>query len=222
MNDAKHIPALGCNRLTYLYDSVIGLTLPETKFKTALLAQADIHSGHRVLDFGVGTATLSLLAKQKHPEAEFTGADVDEKVLAIAKRKIEQAGADIALIHYNGRTLPFADASFNRVISTLVFHHLLSAQKLNCLKEIHRVLKPDGELHIADWGMPSNIMMRAAFCLVQILDGFPNTQDHADGKFPAFITQAGFSNVEQGIYFNTVFGTLQLFKAKKPSMSHEL
>ena len=214
MTEAKHIPALGYDWFTNLYDSVVGLTMPETKFKTALLNQANIQSGHRVLDFGVGTATLSLLAKYKHSEAEFTGVDVDDKVLSIATRKVEQAGINISLIKYDGKTLPFADNTFDRAISSLVFHHLSPNQKLNSLKEIHRVLKSNGQLHIADWGKSANAVMRGAFYLVQLLDGFPNTKDHAEDKFPGFIAQAGFSNVERGAHFNTVYGTMQLFKAK--------
>ncbi len=215
MTDAKHVPALGFDWLTGLYDSVVGLTMPETKFKTALLNQANIQSNHQVLDFGVGTATLSLLAKYKHPEADFAGVDVDEKVLSIAKRKIEQAGVDIKLHQYDGKTLPFPENTFDRVISSLVFHHLPTETKLNCLRELHRVLKQGGELHVADWGKPANTLMRSAFYLVQILDGFPNTTDHVKDKFPGFIEQAGFSNVSQDMTFNTVFGTLQLFKAQK-------
>ena len=100
-------------------------------------------------------------------------------------------------------------------MSSLVFHHLTGEQKLNALQEIHRVLKPEGELHIADWGKAQNILMRALFYLVQLLDGFKTTQENVEGKLPAFIQQAGFSLVEIKKSFSTVYGTLQLFKAKK-------
>lgn len=215
MNEAKYIPALRYNWLTNFYDTIVKTTMPEEKFKVALLHEARIRAGQSVLDFGVGTGTLSILAKYKHPEAEFTGVDLDDKALMIAKRKIEQDGLSISLIKYDGVTLPFADNSFDKVISSLVFHHLLPQEKLNSLGEIHRVLKDGGELHIVDWGKASNIFMRGVFYLVQILDGFENTSDHVDNRFPNFIKQAGFEDVEVGRSLNTVFGTLQLFKAKK-------
>ncbi len=215
MTEAKYIPALRFDWLTRFYDWGISTTMPETKFKTALLNQADIQPFSHVLDFGVGTATLSLLARRMQPGAFVSGVDVDEKVLEIARRKIKRAGEKIDLYLYDGKTLPFARDIFDRVISSLVFHHLLPEQKLNCLKEIHRVLKPGGELHIADWGKPANALMRGAFYLVQFLDGFPNTADHVADKFPGFIAHAGFSDVKRGPCFNTIYGTLQLFSAIK-------
>lgn len=215
MTDPKHIPALRFNWLTGLYDSMVGLTMPECRFKTALLNQANIQPFNHVLDFGVGTATLSLLAKQMYPKAYVTGVDVDEKVLAIAKRKLERADADITLQHYDGKTLPFSDSSFDRIISSLVFHHLLPEQKLACLKELHRVLKEGGELHIADWGKAANIIMRLLFYPVQILDGFQNTADNVSGCLPSFIEQAGLGEIMITKSYNTLFGTLSLISAKK-------
>jgi SAM-dependent methyltransferase len=66
--------------------------------------------------------------------------------------------------------LPFADASFDRVTTSLVLHHLTSDDKARALREMHRVLRPGGELHVADWGTPHGPVMRAAFLGVELLD----------------------------------------------------
>ncbi|HSH67266.1 MAG TPA: methyltransferase type 11, partial [Bacteroidia bacterium] len=86
-------------------------------------------------------------------------------------------------------------------------------QKHNSLLEIKRVLKPDGELHIADWGKASSILMRSLFLFVQLLDGFKTTNDNVKGLLPSYIENAGFKKVEIKKNYATIFGTLTLYKA---------
>lgn len=215
MAEQNFIPALRFHWLTNAYDKLVGLTMPEKEFKNNLLAEAHIHTGDKVLDFGVGTGTLSLMAYAQQPNAIYFGVDVDSHILKIAGEKIKEAKAQITLQLYDGAALPFADNSFDRVLSSLVFHHLSRKQKANALKEIYRVLKPGGELHIADWGKAANGMMRTLFYLVQLLDGFENTSDNVDGKLPTIICFAGFNDIVVKQKINTVYGTLELLKAIK-------
>lgn len=84
-------------------------------------------------------------------------------------------------------------------------------------QEIFRVLKPGAELHIADWGRATNPFMRGLFLLIQLIDGFKNTQDNVSGKLIPLFEQAGFIEVKQRQTFNTVFGTMVLYSAVKPS-----
>lgn len=215
MEKAEFIPALRYNWLTKLYDFVVGSTMPEKKFKTSLIRQANLLSGATVLDFGSGTSTLSILTKQINPKVRVMGVDVDEKIIEIGRKKIKNHGLDITIYKYDGTTLPFPDQSLDRVISSLVFHHLTTEQKKNAFREIYRVLKPSGELHIADWGKAQNSAMRLAFYLIQILDGFKTTSDNINNLLPRYIKEAGFREVRQGKYYNTVFGTIRLFEAIK-------
>jgi len=215
MTNTKYIPALKYNWLTKIYNPLVAFTMPELKFKSELIKQASITANHKVLDFGVGTATLSLLLSKQQPNCFIEGVDVDEKILGIAKEKIEEINAKIILTKYNGLNLPYPDQTFDRVITSLVFHHLDSKQKKNSLLEIKRVLKPNGELHIADWGKASNFLMRTLFYLVQILDGFKATSDNVNGLIPQYLNNAQFKNVEALKSFDTIFGTLWLYKGIK-------
>jgi ubiquinone/menaquinone biosynthesis C-methylase UbiE len=211
----KYIPALRYDWLTAFFDLFMRVAMPEREFKTALLIQAEIKPGQRVLDFGVGTGTLALLAKQLEPQADITGIDVDEKIIAIAKAKIQSAGAQIGIDHYGGTDLPYPDGHFERVISSLVFHHLSTRQKETALKEIKRVLKTGGELHVADWGKAQTIWQRLLFLPVQILDGFETTVDNVRGLLPDIIATAGFVEVGETKTFSTMFGPLSLYRAKR-------
>lgn len=120
----SYIPALRYESLTRFYDPVLRATLKEDRFKRLLVEQAALRPGHRVLDVGCGTATLIILLKQTCAEAEVNGLDGDLKVLALARTKIETAGLDIGLTQGLAWEAPFPPASFDRIVSSLVFHHL--------------------------------------------------------------------------------------------------
>lgn len=79
----------------------------------------------------------------------------------------------------------------------------------------HRVLKPGGALHVADWGKAQNLVMRGAFFLVQMLDGFATTTENVQGKLPKYFREAGFANVRETQRYMTVFGTLSLYAATR-------
>jgi ubiquinone/menaquinone biosynthesis C-methylase UbiE len=168
MNDDRpqYIPALRYEWLTVFYDTVMERMMRETTFKQALVRQARVAKAYRILDLGCGTATLTLLIKQTHPETQVTGLDGDPKALEIARGKVARSGLAITLEEGMAFNLPYPDDSFDRVFSSLLFHHLTREAKAHALKEVHRVLRPNGELHVADWGKASNVFMRSAFLLV--------------------------------------------------------
>ncbi len=216
MSNIQFIPALRYTWLTAFYDWLIRYTLPEKEFKNELITRAGFQIGQQVLDFGVGTATLSIMVKKKYPMTNVMGIDVDPKILKIAGRKIKKKNVAINLVSYDGLQIPLKDSSVDKVISSLVFHHMLLDQKKAAFHEIYRVLKINGKLHIADWGKPSNFFMRLLAYPFQLFDGYKNTRDNINGKLPELIEEAGFKDVTIISKYNTVFGTLQLFEATKP------
>lgn len=210
------IPALAHHWLTPFYDPVVRWTTRERTIKARLVMQADIRAGHRVLDLGCGTGTLAVAIKKTAPDAEVIGLDADPEVLALARRKSEAAGARIRFVDGLATSLPFADGALDRVVSSLFFHHLERETKERTLREIHRVLAPQGELHIADWGRASNPIMRAAFLSVQLLDGFATTRDHVRGRLPLLVETSGFTCVTETQRYATLCGTLSLLRAVRP------
>ncbi|MHB1105073.1 MAG: class I SAM-dependent methyltransferase [Lutibacter sp.] len=214
MSNSNYIPALRFHWLTNIYDFSVSVLMPEKEFKNALIHNANIQDDYTVLDFGIGTATLSIMAYKFNSKAVYKGLDIDSNILKIAKQKIENAMATIELIKYDGGILPFADSSIDRIITSLVFHHLTSEQKLEAFFEFKRILKHNGELHIADWGKASNFLMRLMFHIVQLLDGYKTTNDNVKGNLPNIIKQAGFDQINISQKFNTVLGTVEIFQIK--------
>ena len=213
----KYVPALRFRWLTPAYDAVVGATTRERTFKRALIEQVHVGPGQRVLDLACGTGTLAIWIKAKQPQADVIGIDGDPAILAIASRKAREAGVSVQLDHGLSHSQPYPAAHFDRVVSSLFFHHLSWADKQRTVREVFRVLKPGGELHVADWGRASNPLMRGLFLLVQTLDGFENTRDNVAGRLVELFESGGFVQVAQRRAFATVFGTLALYKAVKPS-----
>jgi ubiquinone/menaquinone biosynthesis C-methylase UbiE len=185
----------------------------ETTFKRHLVEQAGITKGHRVLDLGCGTATLILLIKKVHPDAEVVGLDGDAKVLEIARAKSADAGMDIALDYGMAFELPYPEHSFHRVLSSLLLHHLTRENKLCTLREAFRVLHPGGEMHIADFGKPHNVLMYSVSLIVRWLE---EAADNVKGLLPKMFADAGFEEIRESARFMTLFGTLSLYRARKP------
>ncbi|MGH8654993.1 MAG: class I SAM-dependent methyltransferase [Gammaproteobacteria bacterium] len=208
-----YIPALRFRWLTRFYDSLLTTTLKEERFKGLLVEQAALEPGLRVLDLGCGTATLTIMLKRACPRAEIVGLDGDPEALAISRRKIEAARLGIELREGMSYLLPFEDRSLDRVVSSLVFHHLTSENKRRTLTEIRRVLKTSGGLHVADWGGAQNLLMRIAFLGVQLFDGFATTSDNVEGRLIPMMEEAGFDGVEETHREMTLFGTLSLYRA---------
>jgi len=215
MKSEKYIPALSYDWLTPYYDPVVRLTTREKVFKKALVEQVKIKAEHRVLDLACGTGTLTILIKNTQPQAAIIGIDGDAKILEIAKTKAKESGVEIKFDKGMSFDLPYEDASFDRVVSSLFFHHLTRENKLKTLSEVKRVLKSNGEFHIADWGLPANSLMKGSSYLIQLFDGSETTADSFNGLLPKLMTDVGFEAVEETNSFNSLFGTIRLHKSRK-------
>ena len=214
--EPKYVPALGFHWLTPYYDAVVGTTTRERSFKHALIKQARFGPGQRVLDLASGTGTLAIWIKQYQPQANVTGVDGDPAILSLATHKAQKANVSVQFDRALSYSLPYPAAHFDRVVSSLFLHHLSWENKERTVQELFRVLKPGAELHVADWGRAGNILMRGLFLLVQLLDGFKNTQDNVSGKLVTLFEQAGFVDVMQRQTFSTIYGTMALYSAVKP------
>lgn len=216
-HESNYVPALRFHWLTPYYDAVVRATTRERTVKRALVTQARLQPGQQVLDLACGTGTLAIWIAQDYPQVAVTGVDGDSAVLAIASKKSAAAGVAIRFDQALSDRLPYPPARFDKVVSSLFFHHLSWESKQRTARELLRVLKPGAELYIADWGRPTNFLMRGMFVFIQLLDGFRNTRDNVSGRLIELFEQAGFVEVAQRQTFSTVFGTMALYRAVKPA-----
>jgi len=214
--EGRYIPALRLRALTRFYDPAIRFTTREGAFKRRLLEQARVRPGDRVLDLGCGTGTLSLLIKQSVPAAEVAGLDADPEILMRARAKAARDGAEIRFDEGLSNDLPYEDGAYDSVVSTLFFHHLTLHVKQQTAAEIARVLRPGGKLHVADWGRPSDAVMRALSVSIRLFDGFEPTRDNVSGALPAIFEAAGLADAAQTGQLRTVFGSMAFYRAQRP------
>lgn len=212
----RYVPAAGRTWLTALYDPAMALTMREGAFRGAILSTVLAGPPPRLLlDVGCGTGTLAVQLADAYSSLEVVGVDGDEKVLSQARKKAAGLDVRVRFEQAPAEKLPLATGTVDVVIASLLLHHLLPQTKLLALQEARRVLAPHGHLVIVDWGKPRDPLGRAGFYLLQLLDGFANTRDHAAGRLPSFIEQAGFESVEIKQRWRTVWGSLDLISATK-------
>ena len=207
-----YIPALHFTWLTPLYDPLLKWIMREETFKRKLIDQTDIQPGMKVLDVGCGTGTLTLMLQRAYPDAIVTGLDADSQVLTLARGK--SRGLNIQWDEGFASSLPYPDSCFDRVVTSLVIHHLTTNDKRRAFREAFRILKPDGELHVLDFGTPFSSLTRFMTTYMRRLE---EVADNFDGLIPQFIAEAGFRFVTETTHFFTIFGPLSLWRAAKGS-----
>jgi ubiquinone/menaquinone biosynthesis C-methylase UbiE len=204
------VPAAGSDWLLPFYDPFTRLLGVGSALRH-LVEQAGLVAGQRVLDLGCGTGALSLAVARASAGVEIVGLDPDPKALARARRKAERAGVALTLEQGFGDALPFADASFDRVLSSLMFHHLETAQKPAVLREIRRVLRQRGSFHMVDFGGAGHGLGSVLARLVHREDSLRANRE--DG-LTALMREAGFSDAAELEQRGSLVGSLSYYRAR--------
>jgi len=145
-----YLPAAGSDRALPFYDPLVKL-LGADKARAVLIDQAALQPGNRVLDIGCGTGTLAAQLKRSFPSIDVTGLDPDPLALNRARQKASRNGVTVQFDQGYADELPYPDSSYDRVFSSFMFHHLPAKARENALREVRRVLKPGGSLHLLDF-----------------------------------------------------------------------
>jgi ubiquinone/menaquinone biosynthesis C-methylase UbiE len=178
----------------------------ERSLRARMIQLARLGPGDAVLDIGCGTGTLAIGAKRTVGSAGAVfGIDASPAMVAKATRKSARAGAEVTFTNAVVEALPFPDARFDAVLSTLMLHHLPRPARRQCIVEIHRVLKPRGRLLVVDFDRPQERH--------GILAHF-HRHGHVDFvDVRAMLTDAGFAVTEEG---PVGFSSLQFVLALAP------
>lgn len=201
--------------LLWAYDFAVTNLTRESVWREALLRQLNPQSADVIADVGCGTGSFLVLAGKTAPSARLIGIDPDVRVLERTESKLKSANLKADLYHGYMRDIGklLADAGVNKIISSLVFHHISLPEKRDGLSAMFSVLKAGGELHVADYGFQSTRLMRGLFRLVQWVDGYEQTQPNAEGILPQLMEHAGFHAVEESLAVSTPTGMISLYRA---------
>jgi len=207
-----YLPAAGHDWFLPLYDPFVKL-LGGDQARRTLLDQASMRPGDRVLDLGCGTGTLVVLIKQLHPDVEVVGIDPDPKALGRASEKVKRAGFSIKLDRGFSDGLPYPDASFDRVLSSFMFHHLPGDEKATTMREVRRVLKPGGSLHLLDL---SGAESGTAGFLSRLFHSHDRMTANSADRILAFMNEAGLIDPKEVGRRSMLFTRTVYYRASAP------
>jgi ubiquinone/menaquinone biosynthesis C-methylase UbiE len=177
------------------HTSLMGLGVNQSNSKM-VIKMAKIKPGDKVLDVGCGSGNLTLTAKKcAGTSGSVYGIDAAPEMIEVARKKASQLRMDVIFDVGLIEKLPFADATFDVVISRLVIHHLPDDLKLRGFAEISRVLKPNGRLFLADFTPPTNPILSH---VVSALVGHEMMMRSNVSVIPPMLTETGFIDVASG------------------------
>ena len=197
--------------------------------KKAVRQIADENRALKVLDVACGTGDFTIeIARKVAPGSEVTGVDISEGMLAVGKEKVRKAGVSAELYVADCEALPYPDDAFDRIsvgFGVRNFEHLEIG-----LREMFRVLSPDGKLVILELSVPSNPVIRWCYKLYflkilpaigGLVSGDRGAYEYlpasvlrfpAPDKFIEMMNTAGFASVE---HTPMTFGICRMYVGKK-------
>ena len=209
--ERAYVPAAGHDRWLSLYDPLTRLLGAQAALRE-LLSRTELRPGLRILDIGCGTGTLATMVKLQQPQVDVVGLDPDPKALQRAKRKAEHAGAAVDFVLGFADAIPFPDASFDRVMSSFMLHHLTLDGKRAALADVARVLKPGGTLHVVDF-VSAGDRPRGVFA--RMLHADDHLTDSGAGRTVALLERAGFTGATEVGARRTLFGPVSFYRAAR-------
>jgi ubiquinone/menaquinone biosynthesis C-methylase UbiE len=175
--------------------------------------QAGLQPHHRVLDVGCGTGTLAVLIKRGHPRVDVIALDPDPRALARAQRKADRAGVAIRFDQGFADALNYRDQTFDRVFSSMMFHHLEADARAPALREIRRVLKPRGRLELLDFDAPES---GGHGIVGRLIHSHHRLQDNSERRIVDLMTAAGFLSARKTASSKRLFGRIAFYQASAP------
>lgn len=155
------------DRISPKYDvlnHLLSINIDKVWRKKTAKAVARTHP-KRILDLATGTADLAILLAKHNPQAHIVGMDISEKMLEIGKRKVDKKNLihQIELRTGDAASLPFEDNTFDAVTVAFGVRNFENLDK--GLSEIHRVLKPMGQVFILEFSMPDKFPIKQVYKL---------------------------------------------------------
>jgi ubiquinone/menaquinone biosynthesis C-methylase UbiE len=153
---------------------------------------AQVKPGDCVLEIGCATGTLSLAAKrQAGPTGKVVGIDIIPEMIEVSRDKALQAGLEVTFQSGSIEDIPFPDENFDIAMCSFMIFHMSEKVRNKGIKEIYRVLKPQGRILVLDLALPPDPVSKR---ILKFLLGFMLKHDLKE-LLPV-MESSGFSKIE--------------------------
>ncbi len=164
----------------------------EDELRKMTVNLAQIKQGDSVLEIGCATGSLSHAAKkQAGKEGSVAAIDIIPGMIEVSRKKAAEANLDVSFQVGNIQDIPFPDEHFDEVMCSFMIFHMSEKVRNNGIKEIFRVLKPNGSLLVLDLALPPEKISRS---ILKLFLGFMLKHDLEDLK--PVMESSGFSKTE--------------------------
>lgn len=150
------------NRIAPTYDKLNHLLSAGIDKRWRRKAVKMMRRNENVLDVAIGTADFAVELLHQSKASHVVGIDLSDEMMRLGKEKMERLNLQdkVAFRYVDATNMPFEDSSFDAVTCAFGVRNFADLDK--GLSEMHRVLKPDGELVILEFSYPENPLIR--FC----------------------------------------------------------
>ena len=186
----------------------------QAEYDRHIVSLLELDGAHQVLDLGCGTGVLTRMIADRLDAAmggRAVGIDAAAGMVAVARKK--RAAVNCSFEAMAAESLKFEDGAFDAVVSSLFFHHVPLDLKAEALSEALRVLRPGGQLVIADMHVPGTWMGALVSHVSRWFFMQPQIGENIRGVLPGLMEGAGFEKPE---LVATYFGYIALFRTRKP------
>jgi len=195
----------------------------DIRWRRDVIRLARLNPNDSLLDLGTGTGDLAFEALRHNPDARVVAADFTLEMMRIGQRNGSMSWSAADALH-----LPFADKSFNAVVSGFLMRNVIDLQK--ALQEQYRILKPNGRIVILDTTRPKRNLFSPFIwfhmhviipALGGALSGFRDAYHYLPDSTEGFVTAeelgarmitVGFKKIQ---YERLMFGTIAIHWGEK-------
>ena len=163
-NEKQHIGQL-FDRIAGSYDGLnhlLSLNIDKSWCRRAIRMLPPVE---QVLDVAVGTADLTIEMLRQGKARQIVGLDLSQGMMAIGEKKVAEHGySDCVRFDYgSAQQMPYADSSFDAVTCSYGVRNFANMDE--GLREMHRVLRPGGEVMVLEFSYPTRPFIRWAYDL---------------------------------------------------------
>jgi ubiquinone/menaquinone biosynthesis C-methylase UbiE len=200
-----------------IYEIIFFILVRDGSWQEEVFASLAPKAGDRVLDIGLGSSSTAVSLALRYPEAAFVGVDPSSRAVEKARQTILRKNLrNISMVSMPLQgNLPFDASSFDKAVCMLGFHDRSPEEKLRVAKEITRVLRRGGTLHVADFDKPENRGEGGILEFARRISGSAAAEPHMNGTWTEYLTKSGLVGVRRQSSHSIGIGRIAVLKARK-------